>query len=69
MFVAQIAPLSAAARPIRSHSASVAITARWRRPLASSLIAAIHPKGLAAAATHRVQTSEAWSPKVLRNYS
>ena len=46
-------PLSAAARPIRSHSASVAITARWRRPLASSFMVAIRLKKPASTVTHQ----------------
>ncbi len=44
-------PLAAAARPLRSHSASVAMTTRWRRPAASSLIAGSRPKGPATSET------------------
>ena len=46
-------PLSAAARPILSHSASVAITARWRRPLAPSFMVAIRLKKPASTVTHQ----------------
>ena len=43
------------------------ITARWRRPLASSLIAAIRPTGLAALATHGYPGSST-TPWIFRAY-